>query len=121
MRGFVRRSVRRGDQVEKVSKRTFPPLPTRPRLVLAVYPALFLAFVLRLSAAVRSSVRRILVLLREVSFTYCISFFSLHLLVSCDALYQFVLRQTYRELSSKVQNIKRKQRSDLPSVARRMR
>ena len=37
---LVGRSVRRGHHVEKVRKRAFSPLPIRPRLVLAVYPAL---------------------------------------------------------------------------------
>ena len=50
IRGFVRpsvrRLVRRGDRVEKVRKRAFPPMPTRPRQVLAVFPALvsFISF-----------------------------------------------------------------------------
>ena len=38
----------------KVWKRAFPPLPTRPRLVLAVYPALFF-FYLRLRISWRGS------------------------------------------------------------------
>ena len=41
VRRSVGPSVRRGDRVEKLRKRAFPPPPTRPRLVLAVYPALF--------------------------------------------------------------------------------
>ena len=47
IRGFVRPSVGwtvgwsvRVDRVERVRKHAFPPLPTRPRLVLAGYPAL---------------------------------------------------------------------------------
>ena len=40
VRRSVGPSVRRGDRVEKLRKRAFPPPPTRPRLVLAVYPAL---------------------------------------------------------------------------------
>ena len=46
MRCFVRRSVGLSvgpsvDTSRKLGKRAFPPLPTRPQLVWAVYPALF--------------------------------------------------------------------------------
>ena len=42
LRPSVRPLVRPGSSSWKVGKPTFPPLPTRPQLVLAVYPALFL-------------------------------------------------------------------------------
>ena len=45
----VRPSVRPSvNTSRKVRKHAFPPLPTRPQLVLAVYPALFLSFSLYL-------------------------------------------------------------------------
>ena len=42
VRGSGGRLVHRGHRVENVQKRAIPPLPTRPRLVMAVYPALFI-------------------------------------------------------------------------------